>query len=115
MAETNKIIHLEYPDPFAILTVDGTVKFKTDPIKKTLNPYWLKKFTMYVKSVATFHFHVSILFYFHSSLLLTAFFLVMQLQVLFSLLLYMIAKSTARNKAPAVWEKLLFELVKEST
>lgn len=36
------------PDPFAIVTVDGEQTQTTQPIKKSLNPYWNDSFVVYV-------------------------------------------------------------------
>jgi E3 ubiquitin-protein ligase NEDD4 len=37
-----------FPDPFAVLTVDGEQTKTTSVIKKTLNPYWNESFDVYV-------------------------------------------------------------------
>jgi E3 ubiquitin-protein ligase NEDD4 len=36
-----------FPDPFAVLTVDGEQTKTTSVIKKTLNPYWNESFDVY--------------------------------------------------------------------
>ncbi|AET41664.1 NEDD4 family E3 ubiquitin-protein ligase Ecym_8394 [Eremothecium cymbalariae DBVPG len=44
------------PDPFAVLTIDGSQTKSTSAAKKTLNPYWNEKFTFYnvtVNSILT--------------------------------------------------------------
>ncbi|BFZ59886.1 hypothetical protein YB2330_000908 [Saitoella coloradoensis] len=38
-----------FPDPFAVVTVDGEQTQTTSPIKKTLNPYWNESFDLVVK------------------------------------------------------------------
>lgn len=40
----------EFPDPFAVVTVDGEQTHTTSVIRKTLNPYWNESFDMYVFS-----------------------------------------------------------------
>jgi len=47
-----------FPDPFAVLTVDGEQTKTTSVIKKTLNPYWNESFDVYV----ALHFHYLIYF-----------------------------------------------------
>jgi E3 ubiquitin-protein ligase NEDD4 len=37
-----------FPDPFAVLTVDGEQTKTTTVIKKTLNPYWNESFDVFV-------------------------------------------------------------------
>ena len=41
-------VALGFPDPFAVLTVDGEQTKTTTVIKKTLNPYWNESFDVYV-------------------------------------------------------------------
>lgn len=38
---------LGFPDPFAVVTVDGEQTHTTSVIRKTLNPYWNESFDMY--------------------------------------------------------------------
>lgn len=35
---------LRFPDPFAVVTVDGEQTHTTSVIKKTVNPYWNESF-----------------------------------------------------------------------
>lgn len=35
-----------FPDPFAVVTVDGEQTHTTSVIRKTLNPYWNESFDM---------------------------------------------------------------------
>lgn len=37
-----------FPDPFAVVTVDGEQTHTTSVIRKTLNPYWNESFDMYI-------------------------------------------------------------------
>ena len=39
-----------FPDPFAVLTVDGEQTKTTSVIKRTLNPYWNESFDVYVSN-----------------------------------------------------------------
>ena len=41
------VLILGFPDPFAVLTVDGEQTKTTSVIKKTLNPYWNEAFDVY--------------------------------------------------------------------
>lgn len=36
-----------FPDPFAVVTVDGEQTHSTAVIRKTLNPYWNESFDLY--------------------------------------------------------------------
>lgn len=38
---------LGFPDPFAVVTVDGEQTHSTAVIRKTLNPYWNESFDLY--------------------------------------------------------------------
>ncbi|CCG84822.2 protein of unknown function, partial [Taphrina deformans PYCC 5710] len=40
---------LRFPDPFAVVTVDGEQTHTTSVIKKTVNPYWNESFEVRVK------------------------------------------------------------------
>ena len=42
-----------FPDPFAVLTVDGEQTKTTSVIKKTLNPYWNESFDVYVPVIVS--------------------------------------------------------------
>src|SRR5271170_8358179 len=42
------LICVGFPDPFAVLTVDGEQTKTTSVIKKTLNPYWNESFDVYI-------------------------------------------------------------------
>lgn len=39
-----------FPDPFAVVTVDGEQTHSTAVIRKTLNPYWNESFDLYGRS-----------------------------------------------------------------
>lgn len=41
------VVFPEFPDPFAVITIDGSQTQTTQVIKKTLNPFWNQSFDLY--------------------------------------------------------------------